>query len=81
MFWFDMCKVMWVHRCKCILICCMKVNLQLCLLLQNSFYEFQVQKVEQQVGVTDRGAVVLKPRQLGHRGRSISSAICTEWRY
>jgi hypothetical protein len=80
MFWFDMCKVMWVHRCKCILISYMKVNLQLCLLLQNSFDEFQVQKVEYQVGVTDRGAVLLIPRQQGHRGRSVSSAICTEWR-
>jgi len=81
MSWFVMCKVIWVHRCKCILICHMKVNLQLCLLLQKSFDEFQVQKVEQQVGVTNRGAVVFIPRQLGHRGLSVSSAICTEWRY
>jgi hypothetical protein len=52
-FWFDICKVMWVHQCKCILICHISVNLQLCLLLQNSFGEFQVQKVELQVAVTN----------------------------
>ena len=33
------------------------------------------------MGVTNQGAVVFIPRQLGHRGRNISSGICTEWRY
>ena len=39
-----------MQQCECILICDMKVNLQLCLFILNSFDEFQVQVVQMTEG-------------------------------
>jgi len=80
MFWFDMCKTMWVHRCKCILICHMKVNLQLCLLLQKVLMNFRCRRWNSK-WVLPTEVLLCLYQGNSHRGLSVSSAICTEWRY
>jgi hypothetical protein len=49
-FSFHMCKVIWTHWCKCILISYVNVNLHQCLLPQTSCVEFLVQAVQVKEG-------------------------------
>ena len=43
-FWFYMCKIIWAHGWKCILMCYMKVNLHQSLLAQTSYDECKGEK-------------------------------------